>query len=148
MTLDNEVRSLQALPMFRGVDTAKLKLLAFASERLTFETNDHFFRQGDMSDAAYVVLSGSVHVVLESGGACLKVAELPRGSVVGEMGILTDSPRSASIVAAEATEALRIRKDVFFDLINEFPKIGIAVMRDIAVRLERTNARLAAMQNA
>lgn len=146
MTLDNEVRSLQALPMFRGVDAAKLKLLAFASERLSFDANDSFFRQGDVSDAAYVVLSGSVHVVLENDGACIKVADLPRGSVVGEMGILTDSPRSATIIAAEPTEALRIRKDVFFDLINEFPKIGVAVMRDIAARLERTNARLAAMQ--
>lgn len=146
MTLDNEVRSLQALPMFRGVDATKLKLLAFASERLSFAENDHFFRQGDPSDAAYVVLSGKVHVVLENDGACLKVADLPRGSVVGEMGILTDNPRSASIIAAEPTEALRIRKDVFFDLIKEFPQIGIAVMRDIAARLDRTNTQLAAMQ--
>lgn len=148
MTLNSEVQSLQALPMFRGVDSAKLKLLAFASERISFEANEYFFHQGDVSDAAYVVLSGAVQVILESNGTCLKVAELPRGSVVGEMGILTDSPRSASIVAAEPTEALRIRKDLFFDLLNEFPKLAIAVMRDIAIRLERTNARLAAMQSS
>jgi CRP-like cAMP-binding protein len=64
------------------------------------------------------------------------------------MGILTGSPRSASIEASEPTEALKIRKDLFFDLLGEFPQIAIAVMRDIAVRLERTNAQLSALQKA
>ena len=148
MTLDNEVKSLQALPMFRGVDTAKLKLLAFASERLSYGASDRFFKQGDISDAAYVILSGSVSVILESASGPLKVAQLPRGSIVGEMGVISDNPRSATIEAAEPTEALKIRKDLFFDLLGEFPQIAIAVMRDIAIRLENTNARLAAFQKA
>lgn len=147
MTIESEVKSLQALPMFKGVDGAKLKLLAFASDRLSFMPNQRFFSQGDLSDSAYVILSGKVNVVLENGQNQLKVAEIPRGAIVGEMGVLSGSPRSATIIAAEPTEALRIGKDVFFDLLKEFPQISIAVMRDIAVRLERTNARLAALQN-
>lgn len=148
MTIETEVKSLQALPMFRGVDGTKLKLLAFASDRLSFQPNQRVFSQGDASDSAYVILSGKVHVVLENGGTAMKIAEIPRGAIVGEMGVLSGSPRSATIVAAEATEALRIGNDVFFDLLKEFPQIAIAVMRDIAVRLEKTNARLAALQNA
>lgn len=147
MTIESEVKSLQALPMFKGVDGTKLKLLAFASDRLTFLANERMFSQGDISDSAYVILNGRVNVVLESGENAIKIAEIPRGSIVGEMGVLSGSPRSATIVAAEPTEALRIGKDVFFDLLQEFPQIAIAVMRDIAVRLERTNAKLASLQN-
>jgi len=147
MTIETEVKSLQALPMFRGVDGTKLKLLAFASDRLSFFSGQRFFSQGDMSDCAYVILSGKVSVVLENSETALKIAEIPRGAMVGEMGVLSGSPRSATIVAAEPTEALRIGKDVFFDLLKEFPAIAIAVMRDLAIRLEKTNARLAALQN-
>ncbi|HRJ69725.1 MAG TPA: Crp/Fnr family transcriptional regulator [Beijerinckiaceae bacterium] len=146
MTLDNEVKSLQALPMFRGVEPAKLKLLAFASERLSYRAGDRFFRQGDVSDSAYVILSGGVDVLLETGADRIRVAQIPRGSIVGEMGVLSGSPRSATIEASEATEALRIRKDLFFDLLNEFPQIAVAVMRDLAVRLEKTNAQLSALR--
>lgn len=148
MTLDNEVKSLQALPMFRGVDAAKLKLLAFASERLSYGSGDRFFRQGDISDSAYVVLSGGVNVLLETGADRIKVAQIPRGAIVGEMGVLSGSPRSATIEASEPTEALRIRKDLFFDLLNEFPQIAVAVMRDLAIRLEKTNAQISALRKA
>lgn len=146
MTIDTEVKSLQALPMFKGVEAAKLKLLAFASERLSYKAGDLFFKQGDMSDSAYVVLSGGVDVLLEIGGSRLKVAQIPRGAIVGEMGVLSGSPRSATIEASEPTEALRIRKDLFFDLLNEFPQIAVAVMRDLALRLEKTNAQLSALR--
>jgi CRP-like cAMP-binding protein len=59
------------------------------------------------------------------------------------MGILSDSPRSATVVAREPTTALRIDKRVFLELLAQFPQMALAVMREIASRLERTNAQLA-----
>jgi CRP-like cAMP-binding protein len=60
------------------------------------------------------------------------------------MGILADNPRSATVTAAEPTTALRIDKRVFLELLTHFPQMSIAVMRELAGRLERTNAQLAA----
>jgi CRP-like cAMP-binding protein len=60
------------------------------------------------------------------------------------MGILSDTPRSATIEAAAATTALRIDKRVFLELLAQFPQMALAVMRELANRLERTNAQLAA----
>ena len=59
------------------------------------------------------------------------------------MGILADSPRSATIIAAEPTTALRIDKRVFLELLTQFPQMSIAVMRELAWRLEHMNAQLA-----
>jgi CRP-like cAMP-binding protein len=148
MTLETEVQSLRQVPMFRDIDPARLKLLAFTSERVQFAEGQRFFSQGDPSDAAYVILDGSAHVLLSSAGGEIKVAELGQNELVGEMGILADNPRSATIMAAQTTTALRIDKRVFLELLAQFPQMSFAVMRELAKRLERTNARLAARSNA
>jgi CRP-like cAMP-binding protein len=132
--------------MFRDIDPARLKLLAFTSERVHFAPGQRFFSQGDASDAAYVILDGHAQVLLDTPRGEIKVADLGRNALVGEMGILSDAPRSATIAAVDATTALRIDKRVLLELLLQFPQMSIAVMREIAGRLERTNAQLAAAQ--
>jgi CRP-like cAMP-binding protein len=143
MNIDSEVRSLQEVPMFKDIEPARLKLMAFASDRVSFTSGETIFQQGDPSDSAYVLLDGKADVRLGSGGSSFSVATLSKSAIVGEMGVLTGAARSATVVAATDVIALRIRQDVFFDMIREFPAMAISVMRDLAMRLERTNARLA-----
>ena len=142
MTLDTEVQSLRQVPMFREIDPSRLKLLAFTSERIHYRAGQRFFRQGDAADAAYVILDGRADVILDHDGELVTVAELGRNALVGEMGILSDTPRSATVVAAEEVSALRIDKSVFLELLTQFPQMSIAIMRELALRLERTNAQL------
>ena len=99
MTLETEVQSLRQVPMFRDIDPARLKLLAFTSERVQFSGGQRFFSQGDPSDAAYVIIEGRADVLLRTPGGEIKVAELGQNALVGEMGILGDNPRSATILA-------------------------------------------------
>ncbi|MFC4172038.1 Crp/Fnr family transcriptional regulator [Microvirga sp. GCM10011540] len=148
MTLEAEVQSLRQVPMFRDIDPARLKLLAFTSERVQFSDGQRFFSQGDASDAAYVILDGRAQVLLNTPGGEITVAELGDNALVGEMGILSDSPRSATIMAAEPTTALRIDKRVFLELLAQFPQMSLAVMRELAQRLERTNAQLVAQSSS
>lgn len=143
MTLENEVQSLRQVPMFRDIDPARLKLLAFTSERVNFSAGQRFFTQGDVGDAAYVILEGSADVLLETPHGQLKVAEFGANDLIGEMAVLAETPRSATIAAVGDVVALRIDKRVFIELLAQFPQMAIAVMREIAARLERTNARLA-----
>jgi CRP-like cAMP-binding protein len=148
MTLESEVQSLRQVPMFRDIDPARLKLLAFTSERVQFADGQRFFVQGDASDAAYVILDGRANVLLSTPNGEIKVAELGQNALVGEMGILSDAPRSASVTAAQSTTALRIDKRVFLELLAQFPQMALAVMRELANRLERTNAQLAAQSRS
>lgn len=144
MTLDTEVQSLRRVPMFRDIDAARLKLLAFTSERVQFSPGQRFFLQGDAADAAYVILEGRAVVTLQAEGGEIELAELGENALVGEMAILSDHPRSATVAALEPTTALRIDKRVLMELLQQFPQISIAIIREIAGRLERTNAQLAA----
>ncbi|WP_210485568.1 Crp/Fnr family transcriptional regulator [Microvirga antarctica] len=144
MTLEAEVQSLRQVPMFKDIDPARLKLLAFTSERVQFADRQRFFSQGDTSDSAYVILDGRADVLLTTPTGEIKVAELESNALVGEMGILSDTPRSATIVASEPTTALRIDRRVFLELLAQFPQMALAVMRELAKRLEQTNAKLVA----
>jgi CRP-like cAMP-binding protein len=145
MSLETEVQSLREVPMFRGVEGPRLKLLAFASERVSYAAGQVLFEQGDAADSAYVILEGAASVVISTPGGKLKVAELGKNAIVGEMGIILDAPRSATIIASQDVVALKIRKDVFLDMIREFPQMSIAVMQELARRLERTDAKLASL---
>jgi CRP/FNR family cyclic AMP-dependent transcriptional regulator len=146
MTLDTEVQSLRQVPMFRDIDAARLKLLAFTSERVHFAPGQKLFSQGDIGDSAYVILEGSIDVLLDSPKGPLKVAQLGRNALVGEMALVGDTPRSATNTAASEVIALRIDKRVFLELLTQFPQIALGVMREIAKRLELTNAQLAAQR--
>ena len=132
MTLEAEVQSLRQVPMFKDIDPARLKLLAFTSERVQFAGGQRFFAQGDPSDSAYVILDGRASVLLNTPNGEIQVAELGGNALVGEMGILSDTPRSATIAAAEPTTALRIDKRVFLELLAQFPQMALAVMRELA----------------
>jgi len=145
LSLKLEVQTLQRVPMFANIEAARLKLLAFASERVSFPPGDILFRQGDDSDAAYVILKGQANVNLNSGDQVITVASIGEGSFVGEMGIISDTPRTATIEAVEEIEALRISRDVFINMIKEFPMMALEVMKELVSRIENTNAKLAAV---
>ncbi len=143
MSLTEEVELLRSIPLFQNVEPSKLKLLAFTSERLTFAPQQKVVSQGDVGDAAYVVVSGEADVIIETPDGPLKVATLTKNAVVGEIAILCDVPRTATVVANTQLETLKITKDLFFRLISEFPTMAVEIMRELATRLELTNLQVA-----
>jgi CRP/FNR family transcriptional regulator, cyclic AMP receptor protein len=142
VSIMDDVDLLRRIPMFAKIDPAKLKLLAFTSERVTFEAGQELFHQGDSGDAAYIIVDGSTDVLLDSPQGPVVVAKLGTNSLVGEMAILCDMPRTATIKAVTRVTTLKISKDLFFRMVTDFPSMGVEVMRELAHRLEKTTAEL------
>ena len=142
MTLHEDAEVLRRVPLFAKIEPAKLKLLAFTSEHLQFLPGEAICRQGEPGDAAYVVLEGEADVVVESEQGPLKVASLGKHDIVGEIAILCNVPRTASVIATKPLTALRISKDGFFNLVTQFPQVGLEVMQELALRLVHTTQRL------
>jgi CRP-like cAMP-binding protein len=140
--LQDEVQSLRQVPLFSRVAPSKLKLLAFASDRVNYRSGEELFHQGDAGDAAYVILSGRADILTDSPNGEIKVAELAYNTIVGEIAILCDITRTATVRASAPMEALRIRKDVFLKLIADYPDMAIEIMRVLADRLNRTTTEL------
>ena len=142
-SLDDVVRRLQTLPFFANMDAGVLKLLVFTNERLTYEPGDVLCRQGEVGDAAYVLLDGEAEVLVATAEGPVRVAALKGVTLVGEIAILIDVPRTATIRATGRLDALKVTKERFFQLMEDYPGIAIETMRVLASRLEATTAELA-----
>jgi len=147
MLLNDEVELLRRLPLFAGVAPAKLKLLAFTSDRIKFDPGKELFKQGDPGDAAYVVLSGSADVLINTEAGENKVATVNASELVGEIAILCDVPRTATVRASTPLLTLRIKKDNFLKMLSDFPEMTVEIMRGLALRLSRTTAELSAARS-
>lgn len=140
--LKDEVQTLRQVPLFAGVAPAKLKLLAFASDRVSYRPGEILFRQGDPGDAAYVILEGRADILADVNGGMIKVADVSDNSIVGEIAILCDVSRTATVKASTSLEALRIRKDDFLKLLADYPDAMFEILRSLAQRLTRTTSEL------
>jgi CRP/FNR family transcriptional regulator, cyclic AMP receptor protein len=142
MSLNDDVQALKTIPLFAKVDHTKLKLLAFTSERLTYMAADELFHQGDVADAAYIVMEGEAEVLVDTPEGAVRVAKIGRNDIVGEIAILCNVPRTATVRAATDLVTLRISKDGFFHLVTQFPEVGIEIMAELASRLHQTTQQL------
>lgn len=142
MALKEEVEQLKCVPLFADVSPAKLKLLAFTSDIVSYPAGRVLFNQGDAGDAAYVLLSGAVDVLINVNGESLRVDTIGANSIVGEIAILCDVVRTATIKTTQPVTALRIRKEHFLKLLAEFPEMTIQIMRVLAERLNHTTSAL------
>lgn len=142
MSLDAEVDVLAKVPLFRGIDRAKLRLLAFISERVSYSPGEALCEQGEAGDAAFILLSGEADIVLRTEAGPKRVARMHENDIVGEIAILIDVPRTASVVAVGEVEALAVSKENFLKLLRTFPEMALEVTRVMAHRLERTTRDL------
>lgn len=145
-SIQDEVDLLRRIPIFAQIDPNKLKLLALASERLTYADGQIVVQQGDAGDAAFVIIDGKAEVIIETPTGPTTVAHLQRNDIVGEIAILCDVPRTATIRAEGSLQVLKITKDRFVRMLNDFPSLGLGVMRVLADRLARTTAELSTVQ--
>ena len=142
MNLNEEVEILRGVPIFSKIEAAKLKLIAFTGERMTYGSGQEVCHQGDPGDAMYVILGGVADVLIDTDKGQIRVAELKKNGFFGETAILCDAPRNATIRASETLLTLRISKDMFYKLVSEFPAVAIEMMRELAHRVEDTNQKL------
>ena len=142
MSLEKEVEILRRIPLFANIEPAKLKLMAFASERVTYGAGQALMHQGDPGDAAYVILEGQADVMVEGPSGPIKVAEVGTNDIVGDIAILIDIPRTATVAATSELVTLKLTKELFYQLVHDFPDMAIEVMRVLAARLEQTTAAL------
>ena len=140
MDLAEETDLLRKIPMFAKMDTSKLKLLAFASEIVEFEDGDVVFRGGDSADYAYVIMDGAVDVITETDSGPVVSVTLRQNQLIGELGLLNNAPRIATLIANGNLRAMKITADMFFRLLRENSEVALDVIRMLADKLTKTNA--------
>jgi len=135
----------EKIDFFSGLDDKVLRKLADAAVLRRYRRDEVIVRQGEMGLGLYIVVHGRVKVERTcNGGPPVKVAELAAEQFFGEMSVVDDKPRSATVTTIEDTECLLLTRDSFVSLMQKYPEIPIRVARLLAERLRKTSETLAA----
>jgi CRP-like cAMP-binding protein len=127
---------LKELPFFEEFVDDELDYFARQMSLRSCPKKTVIFREGDVGDYLFFVVEGSVDVRLESPDANRKViASYGWGSCVGEMSMVDDYPRSATIVVTKPSELLIMTKTRFEDICENNPRIGVKFMKGLAKNL-------------
>jgi len=125
--------------MFSDFGEDALSAIAASAVMVQCEPKDVITRQGDSSDSFFLVLSGEVVIKVSAGsGEPSEIARVQPFDTVGELGLLLDKPRSATVIAGEDTVLLKFGADAFAELFINVPGFGVVVSRVLAKRLSQS----------
>ncbi|MCP4686667.1 MAG: Crp/Fnr family transcriptional regulator [Desulfobacterales bacterium] len=134
--MENIIEFLGRTPLFSELPRTVMKDIAGKLEKCVLEKGELLFQQGAEGDSLYILSNGSVKVFADK-----KKGEEPwsiqygPGVFLGEMAIIEQKPRSASVAALEPVELFKLKKEDFLDLLEKQPAFALGMMRSLAARL-------------
>ena len=134
---------LRAVPLFQSLSDDNLSSLARTIVKRHAASGDVLCREGELGDEMYVVLRGTVTLHKSVGAGETELGRLERGAYFGEMALIGDAPRSATIRAASDLEYLAIDRDTLMAVIAAYPTVALQILRGYNERLADTTERLA-----
>ncbi|MDY7038365.1 MAG: cyclic nucleotide-binding domain-containing protein [Thermodesulfobacteriota bacterium] len=109
----------------------------------TFKPGEMVIKEGAKGTSAFVILSGTVEVIKKSGNKEIKMAILGAGQIFGEMGLIEDRPRSATVRSRSELKVRVINRERFNDLLRTRPSVLIPIMKGLFERLRQVSDILA-----
>lgn len=134
-----KVLLLKSAPLFAGLDGEELAALASIALEKEFEAGETIFEQNTPAHHLYLLVRGKVEVIHRADSTEYPIATLSEKECFGEMAILDDQPRSASIKTLEPSTVLKIDRDSFRELIYERPQIAFSIFKILSGRLRQKN---------
>jgi CRP-like cAMP-binding protein len=107
--------------LFQGLTTPEMDNLITHLRMIRTQKGFEIIRQGDSWDSFYVIISGRVSVKVKKGAKTNKIAELGKGEFFGEMALLVQQPRNATITSEDVSELLVLRKNEFDNILMKHP---------------------------
>ena len=145
-TANVSITLLRNVPLFSGLDEKRLGVLVPMMMRTSFSRNETIIGAGDPTDSLYIVISGRLKVLMsDEQGREVILAILGAGEFFGEMGLLDDSPRSASVLTLEPCELLSISKSDFKRCLAENSDLSLMVMRGLVRRLREADQKIGSL---
>jgi len=139
---DEKIELLRSLPPFAGASTRELRAVASVGDIVSADAGRVLLRADKRALETYVVIDGTVDVVLHGEVLC----SLQRGEFVGELGVIDGEPRTADVVAATDVRLLAIQAPALRALIETSHALRIALLRQIAERIRRMDLDLVELQ--
>lgn len=142
---DEKLSLLNSIPLFRFMDDPHLVLLARNCDALNVSMGERLFNQGDPGDALYIIVDGTARIIMTDGESEQQVGESGVNDVIGELALLSNEPRAASVEAATDLAVLRLKRDVFTTMLQSNAEISYQILQVVVSRFADTNRKLASL---
>lgn len=109
---------------------------------LQLEGGECLFREGDPAEGFYILLTGRLAVVIENADSLSEINEIAQGECVGELALLNDLPRSASVYAKRDSALIVVSTQEFEEFLSAFPTLGFRICRTLSNRIARIEGNL------
>jgi signal transduction histidine kinase len=136
------LQDLRKSPLFEGLSDQELQQLVDNAKHVFLQAGEILMNQGDKGDSAYVVLEGGFEIQKQSGSSVIKIDVRKPGEIIGEMALLSNAPRSATVVAVCDSETLCISQEDFENLLSTSPSATRAVLNWVMARLTQNESLL------
>ncbi|CAN7201663.1 cyclic nucleotide-binding domain-containing protein [Mesorhizobium sp. LjNodule214] len=131
MALDDDIRILSAVRLFEGFTQEQLRLLAFGAETTLLQANHKLYREDDVADSAYIVVSGRLVLYREQNGERIPINTVGPGTILSELALIADTNRLTSASAEIDSEVLRLSRKMFRRILEEYPEIAVQLHQRI-----------------
>jgi CRP-like cAMP-binding protein len=135
VALEDDIRKLSRISLFRAMETDALRLIAFGAETKILRAGDVLFRRGDKSDAGFILLSGSIALNEKNDGSPPSQIVRPE-SLIGEVALLVENERPATAMAREPSTVLKVSRELFHRVLREYPDSAKRVRAAMAEELK------------
>jgi NTE family protein len=105
------------------LDAESLEAVYTQMQRRRFAAGEVICRQGDVGESLFIIERGIMQVTVQGGNRPQTIARLRRGEVLGELSLIIDEPRTATVTAIVPSEALELSRDAFASLLSRYPKL-------------------------
>ena len=136
------LNDLRKSPLFQGLSDEELNRLMDMAEPVALRAGDILIKQGDLGDSAYVILKGEFEIQKQTGQSLIKIDVRNTGDVVGEMALLSRTPRDATVISKTDSETLRIPQEAFEELLRSSSTAAMAVLHWVIARLTQNESLL------
>jgi CRP-like cAMP-binding protein len=138
-----EVSFLRNVPIFNELSDQELEKIAALGVRKKYKKGSIILLEEETGAALFVIVSGKVKIVrMDDDGREVILSILGGSDFFGEMAILDGLTRSASVVATSKSELFMIHRRDFLKLLNDFPMVAIALLRELTGRLRKADAQI------
>jgi len=136
------IQDLRKSPLLQGLSDDELQHLMDHAKPVSLRAGEVLMKQGDEGDSAFVIVNGGFEIQKQSGQSLIKIDVRGAGEVIGEMALLSQAPRSATVTATVDSETLCISKEVFNHLLSTSSTAALAVLNWVMARLGQNEALL------
>lgn len=146
MSLDDDMAILAGTSFFDGLDSDQLRILAFGSENIHVTAGSEVYIVNAASDCGFVVSEGLIDLTIIANGQEVLLGSIEPGGLIGEISLISDTPRSTNAIARRDSRLIRIPRTLFRRMLEKYPESAYDLHQKISRNMRAMVADLNRVQ--